>query len=181
MVLLPSGFPTKTLCTPLPSPYAPHAQPISFFSILPPAQYWVRITDIYWHTTVTKQGAFLSCLFLFIFTPFTPQVLVSFPSYTALLICVAILTCPSSPFRLAHIIYLLLGLILVYPLEQRFSQMHFRTHKRKQKYSSNKGLYASWTGYLFKPSPDWRHKSSVTASPRTHSVVRHKDQLVNVV
>ena len=38
----PSGFPTKTLYTPSPHPYAPHAQPISFFSILSPAQYWVR-------------------------------------------------------------------------------------------------------------------------------------------
>ena len=28
-----------------PHPYAPHAQPISFFSILSPAQYWVRSTD----------------------------------------------------------------------------------------------------------------------------------------
>ena len=28
-----------------PSPNMPHAPPISFFSILPPAQYWVRITD----------------------------------------------------------------------------------------------------------------------------------------
>ena len=34
-VLLPSGFPTKTLYTPSPHPYAPHAQPISFFSIHP--------------------------------------------------------------------------------------------------------------------------------------------------
>jgi hypothetical protein len=32
--LFPSGFPTKTMCTPLPSPYAPHAHPISFFSNL---------------------------------------------------------------------------------------------------------------------------------------------------
>jgi hypothetical protein len=32
--LFPSGFPTKTLYTPLPSPYALHAPPISFFSIL---------------------------------------------------------------------------------------------------------------------------------------------------
>ena len=31
---LPSGFLTKTLYTPSPHPYAPHAQPISFFSIL---------------------------------------------------------------------------------------------------------------------------------------------------
>ena len=36
--LLPSGFPTKTLYTPSPHPYAPHAQPISFISILSPAQ-----------------------------------------------------------------------------------------------------------------------------------------------
>ena len=40
--LFTSGFPTWTLCTPLPSPNAPHAPPISFFSILPPTQYWVR-------------------------------------------------------------------------------------------------------------------------------------------
>ena len=43
--LLPSGFPTKTLYTPLPyPPYALHAPPISFFLILSPAQYWVRNT-----------------------------------------------------------------------------------------------------------------------------------------
>ena len=40
--LIPSGFPIKTLNTPSPHPYAPHAQPISFFSILSPAQYWLR-------------------------------------------------------------------------------------------------------------------------------------------
>ena len=33
---LSPGFPTKTLYTPLPSPYALHAQPISFFSIYCP-------------------------------------------------------------------------------------------------------------------------------------------------
>ena len=43
--LLPSGFPTKTLHTPSPHPYVPHAQPISFFSILSPAKYWVRSTN----------------------------------------------------------------------------------------------------------------------------------------
>ena len=43
--LLPSGFPTKTLYTPSPHPYMPHAQPISFFSILSRAQYWVRSTN----------------------------------------------------------------------------------------------------------------------------------------
>ena len=42
--LLPSSFPTKTLYTPSPHPYAPHAQSISFFSILSPAQYWVSST-----------------------------------------------------------------------------------------------------------------------------------------
>ena len=41
--LLPSDFPTKTLYTPLSSPI--HAQPISFFWILSPAQYWVRRTN----------------------------------------------------------------------------------------------------------------------------------------
>ena len=40
--LLPSGFSTKTLYTPLLSPWALHAPPISFFLILSPAQYWVR-------------------------------------------------------------------------------------------------------------------------------------------
>ena len=43
--LFPSGFPTKTLYTPSPNPCELHAQPISFFSILSPAQYWVRSTD----------------------------------------------------------------------------------------------------------------------------------------
>jgi len=43
--LLPSGLLTKTLYTPSPHPYAPHAQPISFFSILSPAQYWMRSTN----------------------------------------------------------------------------------------------------------------------------------------
>ena len=45
-VLFPSGFPIKTLYTPSPHPYAPHAQPISFFSILSLAQYWVRLYTI---------------------------------------------------------------------------------------------------------------------------------------
>ena len=43
--LLSSGFPTKTLYNPSPHPYAPHAQSISFFSILSPAQYWVMSTS----------------------------------------------------------------------------------------------------------------------------------------
>ena len=43
--LFPSDFPTKTIYTPSPHPCAPHSQPISFFSILSPAQYWVRSTN----------------------------------------------------------------------------------------------------------------------------------------
>ena len=43
--LFPSGFPTKTPHTHSPHPCAPHAQPISFFSILSPAQYWARCTN----------------------------------------------------------------------------------------------------------------------------------------
>jgi len=42
--VFPSGFHTKTLYTPSPHPYVPHAQLISFFSILSPAQCWVRST-----------------------------------------------------------------------------------------------------------------------------------------
>ena len=38
----PSGFPTKSLYTPLLSPYVLHAPPISFFSILSPEKYWVK-------------------------------------------------------------------------------------------------------------------------------------------
>ena len=45
MVSFPPVSPTKTLYTPSPHPYAPHAQPISFFSILSPARYWVSSTD----------------------------------------------------------------------------------------------------------------------------------------
>jgi hypothetical protein len=43
--LFTSGFPTKTVYTPLYSLSALHAPSISFFSILLPAQYWVRSTD----------------------------------------------------------------------------------------------------------------------------------------
>jgi len=40
--ILPFGFNNKNLHTPSPHPYAPHAQPISFFSILSHAQNSVR-------------------------------------------------------------------------------------------------------------------------------------------
>ena len=59
--LLPSGFPTKTLYTLSPHPYAPHAQPISFFSILSPAQYWVRCNAM---VTLVKRETWLFKFFL---------------------------------------------------------------------------------------------------------------------
>ena len=37
--------PARPYTPPSPQPYASHAQPISFFSILLPAQYWVRSTN----------------------------------------------------------------------------------------------------------------------------------------
>ena len=40
-----TDFLTKALYTLSPHPYAPHAEPISFFSILSPAQYWLRSTN----------------------------------------------------------------------------------------------------------------------------------------
>jgi len=40
--------PPRPYTPPSPNPYAPHAEPISFYSILSPAQYWVRsILEIY--------------------------------------------------------------------------------------------------------------------------------------
>ena len=47
---LPSGLfppvsPPGPYTPPSPPPYEPHAQPITFFSILSPAQYWVRSTN----------------------------------------------------------------------------------------------------------------------------------------
>ena len=43
--LLPAVSPPRPYTPLSPHPYAPHAQPISFLSILSPAQYWVRITN----------------------------------------------------------------------------------------------------------------------------------------
>ena len=47
---LPSGsfppvYPPRPYTHPSRHPYAPHAQPISFFSILSPAKYWARSTN----------------------------------------------------------------------------------------------------------------------------------------
>ena len=41
----PPVSPPRPYTPPSPHPYAPHAHPISFFSILSPAQYWLRSTD----------------------------------------------------------------------------------------------------------------------------------------
>ena len=43
--LLPSSFPPRPYTPPSPHPYSPHTKSISFFSILSPAQYWVRSTN----------------------------------------------------------------------------------------------------------------------------------------
>jgi hypothetical protein len=45
VVCFPSGFPTKTLYTPLLPPYVLYSPPISFSSIWWPEQYLVRDTD----------------------------------------------------------------------------------------------------------------------------------------
>ena len=45
MVSFPPASPPRPYTTPTPHPYTPHAQPISFFSILSPAQYWVGSTN----------------------------------------------------------------------------------------------------------------------------------------
>ena len=44
--LFPSGSPPRPYTPTFPHPYAPHAQPISFFSSLSPAQYWVNYRTI---------------------------------------------------------------------------------------------------------------------------------------
>ena len=46
---LPPVFPPRPYTPPSPHPYAPHAQPISFFWILSPAQYWMRSI---WHMCI---------------------------------------------------------------------------------------------------------------------------------
>ena len=43
--LFPQVSPLEPCAHLSPNPYAPHATPTSFFSILPPAQYWVRSKD----------------------------------------------------------------------------------------------------------------------------------------
>src|SRR5215470_5966792 len=45
MASFPQASPPTPCAHLYPPPYAPHALPISFVSILPPAQYWVRSTD----------------------------------------------------------------------------------------------------------------------------------------
>ena len=45
MVYFPPVSPPRTYTPPSPHLHAPHSQPISLFSILSPAQYWVRNTN----------------------------------------------------------------------------------------------------------------------------------------
>ena len=60
--LFPFGFPSKDLYTPSPHPYAPHAQSISFFSILSPTQYWVSSTNCVQQTAFAKSYQILNSL-----------------------------------------------------------------------------------------------------------------------
>jgi hypothetical protein len=56
MVSFPQDSPPKSCITLYYTPYALHAPPISFFSILSPEQYWVRCKDYYYYyhpTTLT--------------------------------------------------------------------------------------------------------------------------------
>jgi hypothetical protein len=54
-----ASFPLASPLTPCahlsPLPYVPHDPPISFFSILPPAQYWVRNYRFLWQSCVTHK------------------------------------------------------------------------------------------------------------------------------
>src|SRR5215469_12623231 len=64
MVSFPRVSPLEP-CTHLyPPPYAPHAPPISLFSILPPAQYWVR-----------SKRSLSSSLYNFLHSPVTSSLL----------------------------------------------------------------------------------------------------------
>jgi hypothetical protein len=45
VAFFPQASPPTPCTHHYPPPYAPHALPISFVSILPPAQYWARSTD----------------------------------------------------------------------------------------------------------------------------------------
>ena len=45
MVTFPPISPPRHYTLPSPHPYAPHVQPISFFSILSPVKYWLRCTN----------------------------------------------------------------------------------------------------------------------------------------
>ena len=63
---LPSGSfppvsPPRPYTPPSPHPYAPHAQPISFFSILSPAQYWVLSNIFYTNEKWKKCLAVCTC------------------------------------------------------------------------------------------------------------------------
>ena len=51
MLSFPPAFPPRPYTPPSPHPYTPHAQSISCFSILSPAQYWVRSTNHLAHNT----------------------------------------------------------------------------------------------------------------------------------
>ena len=62
VVSSPPVSPPRPYTSPSPHPFAPHAQPISFFSILSPTQYWVRniynVTYCNWRMTCSSDYYF---------------------------------------------------------------------------------------------------------------------------
>jgi hypothetical protein len=74
MASFPQASPPTPCALLYPPPYAPHALPISFVSILPPAQYWVRSTD----HSAPGCAAFSIPLLLRIVTAFIPHYVASF-------------------------------------------------------------------------------------------------------
>ena len=77
MASFPQASPSTPCALLYPPPYAPRALPISFVSISPPAQYWVRSTD---HSAprYAAQGWPLP-----FFITMTPQVFLRFPKRCA--------------------------------------------------------------------------------------------------
>ena len=97
--LFPSGFPTRTLYTPSPHQYAPHAQPISFFSILSPAQYWVSSTNP--SSRIEKLKASVYCVDL----QESPAFRTTFPTSGNVLMSSSYYTLHEIPSAFLHAVY----------------------------------------------------------------------------
>jgi hypothetical protein len=64
MVSFPQASPPTPRAQLSPPPYTPHTQPISFFLILPPAQFWVRSTE-FLNITTYKYSSMLVFIYHF--------------------------------------------------------------------------------------------------------------------